>query len=135
MKNKLEEFDSKNRIWGKHLLIDAYNIERKKLRDRQALRKLLKDLPKKFGMRILGKPLVFKVASKNLKYSNWGLSGFAMLLESHVSFHTWPEEGYVAMDIFSCKDFNHKTVIDYIKKFWKSEKTIIKVIIRGQKKR
>ncbi len=31
-----------------------------------------------------------------------GVSGMAMLAESHISVHTWPETGYVALDVFTC---------------------------------
>jgi len=33
-----------------------------------------------------------------------GVSGMAMLAESHISVHTWPEIGYVALDVFTCGD-------------------------------
>ena len=31
-----------------------------------------------------------------------GLSGVAVLAESHISIHTWPERGYAAIDVFMC---------------------------------
>jgi len=31
-----------------------------------------------------------------------GVSGVAVLAESHISIHTWPERGYAAIDIFMC---------------------------------
>ncbi|MGB0920071.1 MAG: adenosylmethionine decarboxylase [Alphaproteobacteria bacterium] len=33
-----------------------------------------------------------------------GISGVAVLAESHISIHTWPERGYAALDIFMCGD-------------------------------
>lgn len=33
---------------------------------------------------------------------NGGYSGVAVLAESHISIHTWPERGYAAIDIFMC---------------------------------
>lgn len=117
--------------WGKHLLFDAYGVDKSKLQDRQAIRRLLADLPKKFRMRILGKPAVLKISSDNKKYKEWGLSGFAVLLESHISVHTWPSEGYVAMDVYSCKNFREKEVVEHLKYFWEAKKYVIKVVIRG----
>jgi len=33
---------------------------------------------------------------------NGGISGVAVLAESHISIHTWPERGYAAVDLFMC---------------------------------
>lgn len=117
------------KAWGKHLIIDAYGINEKKLKDRQTIKKLLGGLPKKFKMRPLGPIVIKKVASKD--YPDWGLSGFTMLYESHISLHTWPECEYVAMDVYSCKDFNDKAIVKYLKDFWGYKKVKIKVVERG----
>jgi len=37
---------------------------------------------------------------------NGGVSGVAVLAESHISIHTWPENGYAALDVFMCGDCN-----------------------------
>ena len=40
-----------------------------------------------------------------------GISGVAIIGESHLSIHTWPEVGYAALDIFTCgKADPHKAV-------------------------
>ena len=42
---------------------------------------------------------------------NGGVSGVAVLAESHISIHTWPEAHYAAIDIFMCGDAQpHKAV-------------------------
>lgn len=115
--------------YGKHLIIDAYGIEEKKLKDRQAIRKLLADLPKKCGMRTVGSPVLKKIASEF--YPDWGLSGFVILYESHISVHTWPNENFVAMDFYSCKDFDERAVIEHLKNYWGVNKMKIRVVTRG----
>lgn len=114
---------------GRHLIIDAYGIDSGKLQNKELLRRVLEDLPAKLGMRILKKPSVSEIKSKI--YPSVGLSGFVILYESHASFHTWPEENFIAIDIFSCKDFNEKNAINYIKKFLNPKKLRSKSIIRG----
>ena len=115
--------------WGKHLIIDAYGIDYKKLKDERAIKELLGGLPKKFNMRPLSKVVTKKVKSDS--YPDWGFSGFIMLYESHISLHTWPEEGYVAMDLYSCKDFDDKGIKKYLKEFWGYKKAKVKLVIRG----
>jgi S-adenosylmethionine decarboxylase len=118
-----------NKTWGKHLIVDAYGIEHRKLRNQKSIKALLKNLPKKFKMRSLSREVVKKVSSDF--YPDWGVSGFIMLYESHISLHTWPEEGYAAMDIYSCKDFDDKAIVKYLKEYWGAPKMKIKVVIRG----
>lgn len=38
------------------------------------------------------------------KFEPIGVTYFAVISTSHFSIHTWPEYGYVAVDIFSCSD-------------------------------
>jgi len=35
---------------------------------------------------------------------NGGISGVAVLAESHISVHTWPERNFAAFDVFMCGD-------------------------------
>ena len=36
------------------------------------------------------------------KFEPQGVTGFALLAESHLSIHTWPEKGVAMCDIFTC---------------------------------
>ncbi|MCD6513808.1 MAG: adenosylmethionine decarboxylase [Candidatus Odinarchaeota archaeon] len=38
------------------------------------------------------------------KYEPQGVTVLAIIAESHLMIHTWPEYGYAAIDIFTCKD-------------------------------
>jgi S-adenosylmethionine decarboxylase proenzyme len=42
------------------------------------------------------------VASCMHKFSPMGVSGVVILAESHISIHTWPEQGFAAVDLLSC---------------------------------
>lgn len=128
-KYKKKTTEQMSKTWGKHLIIDAYGIDYKKLKDYKSIRGLLNSLPEIFKMRPLSGVVIKKVISEN--YPDWGVSGFIMLYESHISLHTWPEEGYVAMDLYSCKDFDHDAIKKYIKDFWGAKRMKVKLAIRG----
>mgnify|MGYP001369872069 FL=1 len=38
------------------------------------------------------------------KFEPQGVTGLAMISESHISIHTWPEKGMAVCDIFTCGD-------------------------------
>lgn len=69
-------------------------------------------------------PYVFRYRSKVL--DDWGLSGFVLVEEEmkdgkrikrngggHISIHTFPERGYVSLDIYFHKEFNHNEAVGY----------------------
>jgi len=119
-------------IYGKHLTIDAYGISRRKLASHEEVFRLLNDLPGMLGMHKLTTPyVVFDDWQMGRAKADWGVSGFVMIYESHISCHTWPEIGYVSMDVYSCRPFDHKKTIIFLKKFWKCRRMIVRVVKRG----
>lgn len=46
---------------------------------------------------------------------NGGISGVAVLAESHISVHTWPERGYAAFDVFMCGDAEPERAIPVLR--------------------
>ena len=62
---------------------------------------------------------------------NGGVSGVAVLAESHISIHTWPERGYAALDIFMCGNTQPEKAIDVLKQAFKPTRTDIKNHLRG----
>ncbi|MDY6967701.1 MAG: adenosylmethionine decarboxylase [Spirochaetota bacterium] len=65
------------------------------------------------------------------KFSPHGISGVIVISESHFTIHTWPEYGYVAVDIFTCGDFDYKAALDYIKTEFRSERSSVFNFQRG----
>ena len=47
---------------------------------------------------------------------NGGVSGVAVLAESHISIHTWPECEYAALDVFMCGDAKPHAAIEVLKR-------------------
>lgn len=47
-----------------------------------------------------------------------GVSGFSIWNTSHASAHSWLEENYISIDLYSCLDFDEKPVIEFTKTFF-----------------
>ena len=60
-----------------------------------------------------------------------GISGVAVLAESHISVHTWPERKYIAFDIFMCGDTNPELACKYLIETLKPKKKKVELIKRG----
>ncbi len=89
--------------FGVHYMLDCYGCEFDVLKDASKLKKVLDTLPEKMGMHPINEPVVVEVGPKNRKDPG-GLSGFVMIAESHISFHTFPSRGFVTMDVYTCQD-------------------------------
>ena len=90
------------RYAGMHLLIDLKKASR--LDDIEHIDRALRDCVRAAGATLLHIHLHHFTP-------NGGVSGVAVLAESHISIHTWPEYGYAALDVFMCGAAEpHKTV-------------------------
>jgi len=93
-----------------HLIIDGYSGDQKILRDEDFLRKWLETYPARIGMTRISPPYVLRYVGPVLE--DWGISGFVFLAESHIAIHTFVEQNYVNIDVFSCKDFDTEKAIE-----------------------
>ena len=82
------------RFNGKHLLLELYGCNSDKLNDEIFLRYQIDYASK------LARASVLKLVSN--KFEPYGVTAIALLAESHLSIHTWPESQYAAIDIFTC---------------------------------
>lgn len=62
-----------------------------------------------------------------------GVSGVAVLSESHISVHTWPERGYAAFDIFMCGQSQPELAVSVIKLAFPAEEIEVRRYYRGAK--
>ena len=77
---------------GHHILLEFW--EAKDINSIRAIKKALAQAVKACGATLLKIELH--------KFSPQGVSGVAIIAESHISIHTWPEYQYTAIDIFTC---------------------------------
>ncbi len=61
-----------------------------------------------------------------------GVSGVAVLAESHISIHTWPDMSYAALDVFMCGKASPDACIPVLRKAFKAKRVEVSEILRGQ---
>jgi len=120
-----KEFCSTNghvKYAGVHLIIELWNAEN--LSSLPKIKKILQDSIKACQATLLKIDLH--------KFSpTGGISGMAIIQESHLSIHTWPEYSYAALDIFVCGDVDPYKVIPVIKDGFQTSKIQIAELKRG----
>ena len=130
------EVSKKNQILGsfsndqnlshqsKHLLLELYRCDNDKLNDESFLRCILNRAAK------LAKARVLNLISN--KFEPQGVTAIALLAESHISIHTWPESNYSAIDIFTCgQNMLPELASQYLIEALKAEEHFLRVIERN----
>lgn len=107
---------------GTHLLIDLWNASR--LNDIKYMEKVLQQCVSASFATLLH--LHCHQFSKS-----GGLSGVAVLAESHISVHTWPERHFAAFDVFMCGSAQPMNVINVLEDAFQPKKVEVKKILRG----
>jgi S-adenosylmethionine decarboxylase len=79
---------------GRHLIAEYYDCRRETLDDVSTVRQAMLDAAIAIGATVLGENFH--------QFDPHGVSGTVVIAESHLSVHTWPENGYVAVDIYTC---------------------------------
>ena len=63
---------------------------------------------------------------------NGGVSGVAVLAESHISIHTWPECGYAALDVFMCGDARPEASVPVLRAAFAPSQVAVQELRRGR---
>ncbi|VVB68120.1 S-adenosylmethionine decarboxylase proenzyme [Candidatus Norongarragalina meridionalis] len=89
-------------VRGTHLMLDLREGGARGLDSEKIVEKFLKDVPKALRMRAITKPVLKRVGTGR----DYGISGFVMIAESHISVHTYPRKRAAFIDAFSCREFD-----------------------------
>ena len=66
-------------------------------------------------------------------FSPVGVTGIAIVSESHLVIHTWPEYGYAAVDIFTCgAERDPQDAVNVLRRLFKPDRIGVMQINRGQ---
>lgn len=133
---------------GTHLVMDITSYNREALRDEGKVNSYLSDLIRLADMTCLVAPQTFKFPFDNeykkfleklreegttsplieeklamLDYNEQegsGITGIAVLSESHTAVHTFPEkkDPFMSVCLYSCKWYDANKIIEYSNKYW-----------------
>lgn len=111
------------RCAGAHLIIDLYGGTR--LDDIDHMERTLVECVDAAGATLLHVHL-------HPFEPNGGISGVAVLAESHISVHSWPERDYAAFDVFMCGKAQPERCIDVLRMAFDAQRLAVREILRGR---
>lgn len=109
---------------GTHVVGDLSGIDPQLLKDEHHLMQVLKDGLEREAFTILGQ--------QSLKFpgDDSGVTGFYVLSESHAAFHSYPEYGYLAIDVFSCGASRPDRVVAHVARALNADASGVKTLER-----
>ncbi|MEP3345750.1 MAG: adenosylmethionine decarboxylase [Litoreibacter sp.] len=109
-------------VLGKHLIADFYGASH--LIDHKPAEAVFAQAAKEGGATLLGIEMHdFGVGA--------GFTGVAILAESHISIHTWPEHQHAAIDIFMCGDADPRLSLAVLQRYFQPAQSEVQLIERG----
>lgn len=143
---------------GKHVLMDCNSTNLFKLCSVEYVYNFIVELTNKLKMTLVTPPIVVqfpfsgeadmlanKLADSGIKSpildeffyhlekkrkQEAGISGIAIWAESHTSFHSWPDDLFFSLDIYSCKDFDPLLAINYVVEYFNITYASVSIIDR-----
>lgn len=82
---------------GQEWIVDAFGCLPDRLRDEARLREVFDDVVRELSLHPVDEARFHRFPGEG------GITGFLMLSESHLSCHTFPETGYAAFNLYSCR--------------------------------
>jgi len=111
------------RCAGAHLIIDLYDAER--IDDLDHIEATLRRCVTAAGATLLHIHL-------HHFEPNGGVSGVAILAESHISIHSWPEASYAALDVFMCGKAEPDKCVPVLREAFCAKRVAVSELLRGQ---
>jgi S-adenosylmethionine decarboxylase len=80
--------------YSRHCIVELWECNSEYLNDRQMIEKLMVEAALESGAEV--REVAFH------KFAPQGVSGVVIISESHLAIHTFPENGYASVDVFTC---------------------------------
>jgi S-adenosylmethionine decarboxylase len=108
---------------GRHLIAEYYRCDIALLDDIGRLRYHMLTAAERIGANVMSDTFN--------RFTPQGVSGTVVISESHLSIHTWPEFGYVAVDIYTCGGLDPRPGFEYLGRALGATSCRMQEILRG----
>ena len=108
---------------GRHLIAEYYGCRRETLDQVSTVKQAMLDAANAIGATVLG--------DNFHQFDPHGVSGTVVIAESHLSIHTWPENGYVAVDIYTCGGLDPRIGFELLAERLGAQGCRVQEIVRG----
>lgn len=121
-------------MWGKHFIanIRGSSYGQSLVKDEDHIKQFCKTLVDRIDMKAYGAPILEHFAAHNPEAGGYTL--LQLIETSNICAHFVDKNGDIYLDVFSCKDFEEKTVLDVVNEFWKPESVDHSTEIRDARK-
>ena len=108
---------------GTHCLLELYDCPAQLLNDRSFIKEALREAARKAKSTLL--------SEISHQFVPQGVTALVLLGESHISIHTWPENGYAAIDVFTCGEHTEpETACQYLARKFQAKKQALLTLPR-----
>jgi S-adenosylmethionine decarboxylase len=109
---------------GHHIILDLYGCEPYVLDDYDYLYEVMTDAMSLANAHLLN--------LSGHKFEPQGVTLLALLAESHASIHTWPQEEYAALDVYTCgENMNTRRAVEYWKEKLQAKTAVERELLRS----
>lgn len=108
---------------GKLYAADLWGVDFEKINNKEFLHNLLKEAAELCGATVIGE--------QSKQFEPQGVTVLHMLSESHITCHSYPEAGFIAIDVYTCGNPEPVIAIDHIIAKLIPERYTVKRIRRG----
>ena len=121
----------KKKVFGYELLLDCYDCKPGVCGNLEHCYSYLDKLVDFIDMKKQEPPSIFRTDRKSFP-DKAGLSGWVPLVESSIVIHTLSGHNFISIDVYSCKEYSPKKVIEFTKRYFSPKKIEKQYLLRGK---
>ena len=108
---------------GRHVLVELHGCNGRRLDSVSCVVEALQAAARRIEATV--------VSQASHRYTPQGVTAILLIAESHLSVHTWPEEGYAAVDLYTCGQLDPRPAVEEIRKRLEAERCELWEVARG----